>query len=468
MSIGGGEYRGEGAPAGGGDDCDLIVRALRAVTPEGERAVSVGVRDGRIAWVGEYGHSARAARTVETAGDEVLLPGLVDSHVHINEPGRTEWEGFATATRAAAAGGVTTLVDMPLNSVPPTTTLDALEEKRAAADGAVAVDVAFWGGAVPENSSPETAGELRRLHEAGVCGFKAFLAPSGVEEFGHLGPAELRTAAEAIGAFGGLLIVHAEDPAVLAAAPAAHGRDYAAFAASRPEQAEAAAVRAVVEAARATGARTHILHLSSSAALPEIARARAEGVPVTAETCPHYLTLAAEDVPPGATQYKCCPPIRGAAERDALWQGLAEGVIDCVVSDHSPSPPALKNTATGDFATAWGGISGLQVGFSAVWTAAAARGHRLADVAAWMSRAPAEIAGLSTKGVLEPGRDADFAVVAPEDPVRVDAASLHHRHPLTPYDGRDLVGRVRSAWLRGDPIDPDGRRPPRGRLLTRG
>ncbi|GAA4955924.1 allantoinase AllB [Streptomonospora halophila] len=464
-----GAGRTRAAAGGAADDCDLVVRARRAVTPDGERAAAIGVRGGRIAWVGGFDRAARAARTVETAADEVLLPGLVDTHVHVNEPGRTEWEGFATASRAAAAGGITTLVDMPLNSVPPTTTLGGLAAKRAAADGAVAVDVAFWGGAVPENTGPKTAGELRRLHEAGVCGFKAFLSPSGVPEFGHLSAERLRAAAAAVGGFGGLLIVHAEDPGVLAAAPAPRGRAYADFLASRPAAAEAAAVGTAVDAARDTGTRVHLLHLSSAAGLARVARARAAGVPVTAETCPHYLALAAEEVPAGATEYKCCPPIRGAADREALWRGLAGGAVDCVVSDHSPSTPDLKDTAAGDFAAAWGGISGLQVGFAAVWTAAAARGQTLADVAAWMARRPAEIAGLAGKGALAPGFDADFAVVAPDSGFRVDAASLSHRHPLTPYHGRDLLGEVRATWLRGRrvfPAAPDAA--PRGRLLIRG
>ncbi len=444
---------------------DLAVRARRALTPEGERPVTVGVRDGRVVNVLE-GESAPliARREITLAEDEVLLPGLVDTHVHVNEPGRTEWEGFATATRAAALGGITTLVDMPLNSVPPTTTVAGLDAKQAAAAGKIAVDVGFWGGAVPENSRSGATKELAALWERGVFGFKAFLSPSGVEEFGHLSPEELYSAAEAIGEFGGRLIVHAEDPGVLDGAPPAAGRDYAAFLASRPDTAENEAIARVIDVARATGTHAHVLHLSSASALPLIAQARADGVPLTVETCPHYLTLEAEGVPAGATQYKCCPPIRDAANRDLLWRALADGLIDCVVSDHSPSTPDLKDLDTGDFGTAWGGVSGLQVGFPAVWTEARRRGASLADVVRWMSSGPARVAGLRGKGAIAEGADADFAVVAPEESFRVDVRALEHRNPVSPYDGAELLGRVRRTLLRGRDVGPEDRS---GRMLVR-
>ncbi|MGW9352000.1 allantoinase AllB [Nocardiopsis flavescens] len=432
------------------DRLDLVVRAERALTPEGERPVTVGVREGAVVEVLDGADAPLAGeRELRAATDEVLLPGLVDSHVHVNEPGRTEWEGFASATRAAALGGVTTLVDMPLNSVPPTTTVAGLDAKRAAAEGVLAVDVGFWGGAVPENSGPGATGALARLWERGVFGFKAFLSPSGVEEFGHLSAAELETAAEAIAAFDGLLIVHAEDPDVLAAAPAAAGRDYASFLASRPDDAETRAIARVIAAARRTGVRAHVLHLSSAAALPLIARAREEGVRLTVETCPHYLTLAAEAVPAGATGYKCCPPIRGEGNRDLLWRALREGLVDCVVSDHSPSTPDLKDLDTGDFGTAWGGISGLQVGLAAVWTEARRRGVPLAEVVEWMSAAPARVAGVSGKGAVAVGADADLVLFAPDEEVRVDARELAHRNPVSAYDGAVLTGRVRRTLLRG-------------------
>ncbi|GAB3481150.1 allantoinase AllB [Nocardiopsis coralliicola] len=453
-----------GAAAPGEARFDLVVRAGHAVLPDGEGSAALGIRDGRIAAVAARDAPLDAERELTVSGGDVLIPGLVDSHVHINEPGRTEWEGFATATRAAAAGGVTTLVDMPLNSIPPTTTAAGLAAKRAAAEHSVAVDVGFWGGAVPENSAPGATGELDALHAGGVFGFKAFLSPSGVAEFGHLSPELYRSAAAAIGALGGTLIVHAEDPGLLAAAPPAAGRGYGSFLASRPDEAELAAIRLVVDTARETGTRSHILHLSSAAALPLLAEAKAEGVPVTVESCPHYLTIAAEEVPEGATQFKCCPPIRGTANRDALWEALGSGVIDAVVSDHSPSTADLKHLDTGDFGTAWGGVSGLQVGFRAMLTEALERGYGIADVVRWMAAGPVRVAGLTGKGALAEGHDADFAVVDPAGRSRVDAAQLAHRNPVSAYDGRTLAGEVRAVYLRGTPVDPAA---PHGRLLTR-
>ena len=438
-------------------DYELAIRARRVVTPEGVRPATVAVRDGRIAAVAAFGDSPDAAVVEEVPGQQILLPGLVDTHVHVNEPGRTEWEGFASATRAAAAGGVTTLVDMPLNSVPPTTTTGALRRKRAAARGGW-VDVGFWGGAVPGNLTA-----LAGLHHAGVFGFKAFLVDSGVPEFGCLDPAGLDAALAAAAELDALLIVHAEDPGVIAAAPRPSGRSYAGFLASRPPGAEDAAIAGLLAAAGRHGARVHVLHLASASALPIIAAARAEGVRVSAETCPHYLTFCAEEVPDGATEFKCCPPIRGAAHRDGLWDGLADGLIDAVVSDHSPCPPGLKQRDSGDFGAAWGGISSLQLGLPAVWTQARQRGHSLADVARWMAAGPAALAGVPGKGALAPGHDADLVAFDDEASFTVDPARLRHRHPVTPYAGRTLTGVVRRTWLRGQPAGPA----PAGRLLAR-
>ncbi len=428
---------------------ELVVRAHRVVTPDGVRPATVAVREGRIAAVAGPGAALDAARTEELPGDQVLLPGLVDTHVHVNEPGRTEWEGFATATRAAAAGGVTTVIDMPLNSVPPTVSAAALRAKRAAASPRVWVDTGFWGGAVPGN-----LGSLAGLHGAGVFGFKAFLADSGVPEFGWLHPAELDAALAEVAALDALLIVHAEDAGLLAAAPAASGRSYRAFLASRPSAAEDAAIAALLAAAGRHGARVHILHLASAAALPLIAAARSAGTAVTAETCPHYLTFCAEQVPDGATEYKCCPPIRDAANRNRLWAGLASGLIDAVVSDHSPCPPELKQRASGDFGAAWGGISSLQLGLPAVWTQARARGHGLAEVARWMATGPAAVAGLARKGAIAAGCDADLVAFGDTASFTVDPARLRHRHPVTPYAGRTLTGLVHRCWLRGQEIGP--------------
>jgi allantoinase len=428
------------------------LRSRQVYLPGGPRPATVTVADGRIGAVEAY--DAPAPGPVTDLGGLSLLPGLVDTHVHVNEPGRTEWEGFATATRAAAAGGVTSIVDMPLNSLPPTTSVAALAEKRAAALGQCFVDVGFWGGAVPGN-----AADLRPLHDAGVFGFKSFLVDSGVPEFAPLDRAGL---AEAFAAVDALFIVHAEDPARLH--DARSSRAYADFLASRPPGAEVSAVELGLEVAGAAGARLHILHLSAADALPALRRARAGGVRVTAETCPHYLTLDAAAVPDGATEFKCCPPIRDAGNQDRLWGGLADGTISIVVSDHSPSTPALKRRDTGDFAAAWGGIASLQLGLPAVWTAARERGFTLADVVGWMSTGPADLVGLRRKGRIAPGADADLVAFDPGGEFVVDPAALHHRHPVTPYAHRSLTGVVHTTWLRGVPVGAT----PTGRFLLRG
>ncbi|MGW3495289.1 allantoinase AllB [Streptomyces sp. NPDC001020] len=441
-------------------DAELVLRSTRVITPEGQRAASVAVAGGTITAVLPYDADVPDGARVEDLGDDVLLPGLVDTHVHVNDPGRTEWEGFWTATRAAAAGGITTLIDMPLNSLPPTTTVDHLRVKREVAARKAHIDVGFWGGALPDNM-----GDLRPLHDAGVFGFKAFLSPSGVDEFPHLDQEQLARSLAEIAGFGGLLIVHAEDPRQLAAAPQQSGPKYADFLAGRPRDAEDTAVANLIAQAKRFDARVHVLHLSSGDALPLLAAARAEGLRITVETCPHYLTLTAEEIPDGASEFKCCPPIREAANRDLLWRALADGTIDCVVTDHSPSTADLK---TDDFATAWGGISGLQLSLPAVWTEARRRGHGLQDVVRWMSTRTAQLAGLRHKGAIEAGRDADFAVLAPDETFTVDPAALQHRNPVTAYAGRTLYGVVKSAWLRGERVVDDGEfTEPKGRLLDR-
>ncbi len=434
-----------------------VFRSRRAVLPSGERPADVVVRAGRIESVEPYGSTSDGE--LIDVGALALLPGLVDIHVHVNEPGRTSWEGFATATRAAAAGGVTTLIDMPLNSDPPTTTLESLLLKRAAAAGTTHVDVGFWGGAVGDNLD-----ELTKLHDAGVFGVKAFMSPSGVPEFPHLVGDSLRDTLTEIARLGALCVVHAEDPDVLASAPAPAGRSYAAFLRSRPAAAERAAVTRLIELARGTGARVHVVHVSSADVVPLVDLAKAGGVRITAETCPHYLSLAAEEISDGDTSAKCCPPIRDAANRDALWRQLAAESIDLIASDHSPCPPDLKDVGSGDFGTAWGGICGLQLELPAVWAQAWPRGHGLADVVRWMASAPAALVGLAAKGSIEPGKDADLVVFDPDVEFSVDPAQLHHRHRMTAYAGRRLRGVVKETWLRGEPVD--GTRA-RGGLLER-
>jgi allantoinase len=435
---------------------DLVVRARRVVTSAGEVDRAVGVRDGRIVAIAPYEAQLEAVDQLVLADDEVLMPGLVDSHVHVNDPGRTEWEGFTTATKAAAAGGVTTIIDMPLNSIPPTCDVPALELKRKTAQSQAYVDVGFWGGAIPGNLQ-----QLRPLHDAGVFGFKCFLLHSGVDEFPALAPDELEPVMRELANFDGQLIVHAEDAHGIDSAPPANGPSYLGFLDSRPREAENTAVAQVIELARLTGCRVHILHVSSSDVLPLISAALRDGVRITAETCPHYLTFSAEEIPDGATQFKCCPPIRGAENRELLWQGLRDGVIDRVVSDHSPSTVDLKCLDTGDFGAAWGGIASLQLGLPAVWTEARRRGFTLTDVARWMTPSV-----LPNKGQIAVGYDADFSIFAPDDTFVVDVDTLQHKNALTPYDGMSLTGVVRSTWLRGAAIDIEAE--PQGRLLTRG
>ena len=435
---------------------ELVLRGPSVLIDGSFRPAEIGITGGRITAISDTHLSG--VETVELADDEVLVPGLVDSHVHINEPGRIEWEGFASATRAAAAGGVTTVIDMPLNSIPPTIDVASLTIKRAAATDQVTVDVGFWGGAVPQN-----LGTLRALWDAGVFGFKCFLSPSGVDEFDHLSTDELDLAMAEIAGFGGLLIVHAEDPTVLDAHGNEGGSDYRRFVESRPDESEVTAIERVIAGVRRHGTRAHILHLSSAEALPALRAARAEGLPITVETCPHYLSFDEEHIPDGATEYKCCPPIRSNANRDLLWQGLVDGDIDIVVTDHSPSTAELKFAGDGDFGVAWGGIAGLQTGLAAVWSEAQKRGIPLQQVLGWMSRGPADLVGLTDRGRISLGARADLVAFAPAQEFTVHAAELEHKNPVSAFDGRELRGVARSVWLDGRLIEGV----PRGELLSR-
>ncbi|MFC8312832.1 allantoinase AllB [Gordonia sp. NPDC057258] len=449
------------APAATSDaPFDLVVRGEQTLTTAGIVAREIGVRDGRIVAIEPLGSGLTGAEVIELADDQVMIPGLVDTHVHVNEPGRTEWEGFDSATQAAAAGGVTTLIDMPLNSIPPTVNVDALAEKRAAAQGKTHIDVGFWGGAIPGNED-----DLRGLHDAGVFGFKCFLLHSGVDEFPHLTADEMEADMAKLAEFDSLMIVHAEDSRAIDKAPSPEGDEYTRFLASRPRGAENLAIAEVIERARWTGVRAHVLHLSSSDALPMLASAKRDGVKITVETCPHYLTLLAEEVPNGATAFKCCPPIREAGNRELLWEGLLAGTIDCIVSDHSPSTVDLKDPENGDFGVAWGGVASLQLGLSLIWSEAKKRGIDLPQVIEWMASKPADLAGLPTKGRIALGCDADFAIFEPESAQIVDVNRLHHKNPVSPYDGRALAGVVKGTWVRGQKVDFETAR---GRMLRRG
>ena len=435
---------------------DLVVRSQRVVTPGGIRAAAIHVTGGTIERVAAW-DDVPAGAQLSDHGELAILPGIVDTHVHLNEPGRTEWEGFATATRAAAVGGVTTLVDMPLNSIPPTTTREAFAAKRAAARGQCAVDVGFWGGVVPGNQR-----ELAGLVADGVRGFKCFLVDSGVEEFGWVGEADLVPAMQILAGLGVPLLMHAELAGPIEAASArlagADPRRYATYLASRPPAAEEQAIALAMRLCRATKARTHIVHHSAASALALLREARAEGLPLSAETCPHYLHFTAEAIADGATPFKCAPPIRDADNREQLWRALAEGVLDLVASDHSPCTPQLKAIEVGDFVAAWGGVSGLQLALPVVWTEAQRRGHTLADIARWMSAGPARLAGLTgTKGAIAAGADADLVVFADAEQTTVTAATVQHRHKVTPYAGETLRGAVHATYLRGQLVAEHGR-----------
>ncbi len=389
---------------------------------------------------------------VEDLGDLALSPGLVDTHVHVNEPGRTDWEGFDTATRAAAAGGVTTLVDMPLNCIPVTTTAGALRVKLDACAPQLRVDVGFWGGVVPGN-----AGELAGLAAAGALGAKAFLCHSGIDEFPNVEESDLRAAMIALRDAGLPLLAHAELD--LGSAPNDHPpSSYRAWLDARPHEWEDAAIALLIRLCRETRCAVHVVHLSSADAVPMIRDAKAEGLPFTVETCAHYLCLRAEEVPDGETLYKCAPPIREDANRERLWAALDEGVIDFVVTDHSPCTPALKGRERGDFTEAWGGIASLQLGLSSVWSEASRRGVTLPTLSRWMSSAPARFAGLSTrKGAIAPGHDADLVAWDPDAEFTLTPERLHFKHKNSPYVGRVLKGEVRSTWLRGQRVYEGGR-----------
>ncbi len=434
---------------------DLVIRSARAIVANAVRPVEIGVRDGRIAAIEPLGAGLATRSIVEVPLEAVLMPGLVDSHVHVCDPGNTDWEGVDHATRAAAAGGITTIVDMPIDSLPPTTSVAGVHAKRSAIRDRCQVDVALWGGLVPGNVA-----QLRPMLAAGVRGFKCFLADTGDAEFPGVTPAEMEAGLAELAGLGVPLLVHAESATEAATQPVASGPSYADYLASRPRRIENVAVGQVIDAARRTGGWAHIVHVSSSDALPMIAAARRDGTHITAETCPHYLTIAAEQIPDGATAFKCAPPIREAANADLLWSGLADGTLDQVVSDHSPSTPDMKRSPGGDFAAAWGGISSLQLSLPVVWTQAASRGFGLVDIARWMATRPARLARLEAKGSIQIGADADLVVFAPDETFVVDPSALRHRHPITPYAGRTLRGVVRSTFLHGQAIDerlPTGR-----------
>lgn len=435
-------------------DLELIIRGRRVVFPKHVGPASIYIRDGVIEHISPFDQIDDDTEVVEVDDHSIIMAGLVDTHVHINEPGRTEWEGFETATSAAAAGGVTTLIDMPLNSIPATTSLESFQTKLNAAREKCYVDVGFWGGVIPGNTT-----ELAKMKQAGVVGFKSFLVPSGVEEFPHVTPQDLRVALPELFRLDALLIVHAElrGPIDEASPQTTSASDYQTFLRSRPCKAENDAIELMIQLSREFDTRVHIVHLSSAEALPMIREAQAEGVRISAETCPHYLHLAAENIPSGATEFKCCPPIRESANRELLWDALADKTIDIIVSDHSPCPGTMKLRETGDFLSAWGGIASLQLRLPVIWTEAQRRGFSLNDLSQWLCTGPAIQVGLQQqKGSITEGLDADLIVWSPEQTFRVDPTKLKHRHAISPYRGETLKGVVQKTFLRGRKIYDDG------------
>ena len=426
---------------------DFVIRGRRVVFHDHVAPASLYIQDGRIARIGSYDDISGCSQLVQATDESVVMPGLVDTHVHINAPGRTDWEGFESATKAAAAGGTTTLVDMPLNSIPATTTVDAFQAKLTAAQDNCYVDLAFWGGVVPGNN-----GELANLKAAGVVGFKCFLVPSGVDEFRHVTEADLQLAMPELTRLDALLIVHAELPGPIEEAAPANtaAADYSTFLSSRPGEAEDQAIDLMIRLSRQFGTRVHIVHLSSADAIPAIRDAQTASVRITAETCPHYLHFEAESVPAGATEFKCCPPIRERENRERLWDGLKDGTIGIIVSDHSPCPGSMKLRDHGDFLGAWGGIASLQLRLPVVWTEAKRRGFSLVDVTNWLCSGPAKQVGLERrKGSIEVGQDADLIIWNPEEKFQVEASALFHRHKMSPYSGETLRGVVQNTFLRG-------------------
>lgn len=438
----------------------MFIYSKNVLAHDGRRACVIAIEDGKITAL--LDPADVPAGSVIDYGELMISPGLIDPHVHINEPGRTEWEGFETATRAAAAGGVTTLVDMPLNSSPVTTTPEALRSKISAAEGKLHVDCGFHAGVVPSNAQ-----SLQPLLEEGVRGVKAFLVHSGIDDFPEVAEEDLRTAMPAIARAGLPLLVHAE-----LAGPAVHPqatRKYGEYLASRPRQWEDDAIAMMIALCKEFGCRVHIVHLSSSNSIAQLRDARNAGLPISVETCPHYLFFAAEDIPDGATDFKCAPPVRERSNNELLWQALEEGVIDMIASDHSPCPPAMKNAEAGDFMSAWGGVASLQFGLSIIWTLCRRRGISPEQMSKWMSEKTAQLAGLEgRKGLIAPGYDADLVVWNPDKSFVVNESIIHHRHKITPYTGQELTGQVHATWIRGQKVYEEGVfAAPAGKILLR-
>jgi len=425
------------------------LRSSRVVINGKVRSAVIEIKDGLIKAIHDY--DAVVDCKIEDVGSDVIMPGLVDSHVHINEPGRTEWEGFNTATQAAAAGGITTLVDMPLNCIPVTIDKASFQEKLDSVHDKLWVDCGFWGGVVPSSVD-----SLDELLSAGVLGCKSFLIDSGIEEFPNMQAQDLRKAMPILAKHNAPYLIHAELDC--GAPPAKITKSYQSFLDSRPKSWENDAIDMMIDLNREVKSNgldchVHIVHLSSSEAIANIEAARDEGISLTIETCPHYLTLASENIPDGKTLFKCCPPIREEENRQRLWQGLKDGAIDFIVSDHSPCTPQLKHIDSGDIEKAWGGISALQFGLPLIWTEAKIQGFDITDITRWMSEKTAKFIGMDhIKGHIKVGHHADFVVFDDQAGYEISNEMIKHRHKITPYVGRYVEGSVIATYLRGQKV----------------
>ncbi len=438
---------------------DIVVRARSAITSRGCGAVSIGIRDGSIVCIEDFDAALDTLSEILVPDHLTLLPGLVDTHVHLQDPGNTLWENFKSGTRAAARGGITTLIDMPLDSIPVTVSLETLAAKHMTAEGSLMVDVGFWAGVTPWNLN-----QLNQLDQEGVFGFKCFLANTGLPEFPSVSVDILKQALTILKEFDALLLVHAEDEEQLNKVPSVSGHNYSEYLSVRPASIESRAVSNVLENVELTGGRAHIVHISTSEAAALIQSAKESGLKITSETCPHYLILKDSEVDDGATLYKICPPIRDEKNRNALWEYLENGTIDMVVSDHSPTSIDEKAVVEGDFQAAFGGVASLQISFPLAWTQAKKQSVSLEQLTRWMSQAPAALARLDSKGSLEVGKDADFFLFDPEATFEVKASNLEHQQKFSLYEGRTLSGVVEATWLRGVKVDYQS---PRGQILKK-
>ena len=428
---------------------DFAIASQKVLTLEGEKPAAILIKGEKILDVVSIENIPENCPT-EEMGNNMIMPGLVDAHVHINEPGRTDWEGFETATKAAAAGGITTIVDMPLNCIPVTTTVDALNQKIIATKDQLWIDCGFYGGLIPDNNQ-----DLESLADAGVLGFKAFLSPSGIDEFPNISEKHLREALHILAKKGIPVLVHAE--LENGATSSEENKTYKYFQESRPKSWENNAIKLLIQLCREFNVHIHIVHLSSADILPEIAQTRKDGFPLTVETCPHYLHFSSERISDGDTRFKCAPPIWNGENRENLWAGLEEGIINFITSDHSPCTPELKNLEAGNFEKAWGGISSIQFALPVIWTECKQRGYSLEQLINWMSKQPAKFIGKDQqKGQISPGFDADLVCWNPDKKYIIKKEAIHHKNKLTPYEGESLYGVVNATFLRGQKVYENG------------